>query len=123
MDPKPEPPYSYPRKFSRRNFLQTSAVLAGGMSLYPLMSQGGSSGFIPNAGATHWYAKPLLILQTVLRETDARHYGVWTHPAYPAPDTGPCYRGHTETEERSLANYEVLRAQGRCQVISRGQWW
>jgi len=64
----------FSRKFSRRNFLQTGALISGGMSLFPLMSQGAQLGFKPAVEPTCWYQKPLLILQTVLRETDAQHY-------------------------------------------------
>ena len=74
MLPEPEGHSSFHRKFSRRHFLQTSALLSGGLSLFPLMSQGAKLGFEPAADTTLWYRKPLLILQTVLRETDAKNY-------------------------------------------------
>ncbi|MCC9167587.1 alpha-amylase family protein [Pontibacter harenae] len=65
---------AFQRKFNRRNFLQTGAVLAGGMTLLPLLSHGETIGFSGAEDTSFWYQKPLLILQTVLREPDAKNY-------------------------------------------------
>ncbi len=68
------------KKLTRRNFIQKSSILAGGLSVIPatLYSRDGSLesiGQAPGAGEElHWYQKPLTIQQTVLREIDAPDY-------------------------------------------------
>ncbi|MCC5932590.1 MAG: hypothetical protein JJU28_25315, partial [Cyclobacteriaceae bacterium] len=60
---------------SRRNFLQSSLTLAGGLSVLPADANPDHKlAIIPKIQKGHWYQKPLRILQTVLRESDAGKY-------------------------------------------------
>jgi type 1 glutamine amidotransferase len=72
----PETNYSFlPQKINRRNFIQSSATLAGGMMLVPFYSRAFPNQAAPQAEPKAlWYERPLRILQTVLRETDAKNY-------------------------------------------------
>src|SRR5688572_22991093 len=58
---------------TRRNFIEYTTVLAGGLILSPLISQAdlhrGKTG-----EKLFWYQKPLRIMHTVLRESDAKDY-------------------------------------------------
>lgn len=59
---------------SRRDFLQYSAVLAGVTVQLPLTNH--EESIQHNDQTSFWYQQPLRILQTVLRETDAKSYDV-----------------------------------------------
>gem|GEM_PF-542572 len=59
---------------TRKKFLQSCGIVAGGVMLYPMNAVGASSVAESAGENAHWYAKPLRILQTVLRETDAESY-------------------------------------------------
>lgn len=61
-------------KFNRRNFIQTGATLAGGLMLSPLFTNVGFSRDLPFETETYWFQKPLNILQTNIREIDAKAY-------------------------------------------------
>ena len=56
----------------RRRFMQYGTIMAGSVILNPLDSR--SFGQEQNADTLIWYHQPLRILQTVLREPDARDY-------------------------------------------------
>jgi hypothetical protein len=66
-------------KLTRRNFLQTSSILAGGFTVFPasfydrdsIIKLSQPDGRRQNG---YWYQKPLTIQQTVLREIDAPDY-------------------------------------------------
>src|SRR5690625_4880119 len=65
-------------KLTRRNFIQKSSILAGGMTFLPTLYHrdgvlSSSSSDSPEQSG-YWYQKPLLIQQTVLREIDAVNY-------------------------------------------------
>lgn len=60
--------------FSRREFLKSSAIFGGGLSLIPLVNLDTLAGPEGSAPSALWYLQPLRILQTVLRETDAKNY-------------------------------------------------
>ena len=60
--------------YNRRSFIQNSSVLAGGIILTPLIAQTDYNPQKMQKGELHWYQKPLRIMQTVLREIDARDY-------------------------------------------------
>ena len=74
MNKKSRPESFGKNKINRRNFIQLSSGVAGGMVLLPLFEKKGMT--IPdNPGKDLlWYQKPLLIMHTVLREIDARNY-------------------------------------------------
>lgn len=74
MPIEPENSFSFPRKFTRRNFIQSSAVFAGGMSLLPVFTHEAMGRPTPKDQELFWYQKPLRITHTVLRETDAKNY-------------------------------------------------
>jgi hypothetical protein len=59
---------------SRRNFLQLSGVVAGGMALSPSFATSNFFKGSSNADNSQWYHKPVRIMHTVLREIDARNY-------------------------------------------------
>ncbi|MGZ5135152.1 MAG: beta-galactosidase trimerization domain-containing protein, partial [Flavitalea sp.] len=61
-------------ELSRRNFLEYSAVLTGGLIVSPMLGNANSSPQIINEQTLHWYQKPLRIMHTVLRESDAKDY-------------------------------------------------
>ncbi len=63
-----------PATLNRRDFLQYSATLAGSLMLFPLTSPQSQTGPLQADLSLRWYQQPLRILQTVLRETDARQY-------------------------------------------------
>ncbi|MGD0745609.1 MAG: alpha-amylase family protein [Verrucomicrobiota bacterium] len=69
-DPFPPPP------MNRRHFLRCSAVFGGGVMLSPLLLHASDAPAAAPAASLPWYRQPLCILQTVLRETDARNYDV-----------------------------------------------
>ena len=58
---------------SRRNFMQCSTALVGGMALGPLFNASAAGGIVPDKTLL-WYQRPLRIMHTVLRETDAKNY-------------------------------------------------
>ena len=63
------------KKLPRRDFLQHSGIIAGGMMLTPLISKATSVTIDPHAdGHLFWYQRPLRIMHTVLREIDAKNY-------------------------------------------------
>ncbi len=60
---------------NRRDFLCESAVLVGGVLLAPaLVRATGEPAASAGAGSTPWFRRPLRVVQTVLREPDARGY-------------------------------------------------
>lgn len=61
-------------KFSRRNFIQNSTIITGGMVLSPFLASSGINPFLNKSEGNHWYQKPVRIMHTVLREIDARNY-------------------------------------------------
>src|SRR5690349_9461755 len=61
-------------KFNRRNFLQYSSAITGGIMLSPYMAPGEVIWNKPAAEARYWYQKPVRIMHTVLREIDAKNY-------------------------------------------------
>lgn len=61
-------------KLNRRNFLQYGTVIAGGLLVSPLLTKAGTILNNRAAKALFWYQKPLCIIHTVLRETDAKNY-------------------------------------------------
>jgi len=70
--------------FTRRDFLGNGAVLIGGLLLSPLLGRAGDVAAKTSASAdvSPWFRRPLRILQTVLRETDARNYDAVAVVAY-----------------------------------------
>jgi hypothetical protein len=73
--PNPDNPDSFlSPPMNRRHFLCCSAVLGGGVMLSPLLVRAGDAPAGTPAPSLPWYRQPLCILQTVLRETDARNY-------------------------------------------------
>jgi hypothetical protein len=61
-------------KFNRRNFLQYSSAITGGIILSPHLTPAEAIWNNPPAEARYWYQKPVRIMHTVLREIDARNY-------------------------------------------------
>ena len=66
-------------KLTRRNFIQYSSLVAGGITFLPpyVYSREGLLNLSvtkPVDQGGYWYQKPLLIQQTVLREIDAKNY-------------------------------------------------
>jgi Hypothetical glycosyl hydrolase 6/Beta-galactosidase trimerisation domain len=59
---------------NRRSFIQNSTVLAGGFIISPVINHLKSSANIPDDKKLFWYQRPLRIMHTVLRESDARDY-------------------------------------------------
>ncbi len=71
------------RAINRRDFLSGSTVLVGGMLLAPvLLHAADAPAATTNANPAPWFRRPLRILQTVLRETDARGYNAAAVVAY-----------------------------------------
>ncbi|ACB76411.1 alpha-amylase family protein [Opitutus terrae] len=72
---------------SRREFLVRGSVVVGGVALAPLLSRsaeplGGTTVATASSDADLWFRRPLRILQTVLREIDARAYDPTAVVAY-----------------------------------------
>jgi hypothetical protein len=60
---------------SRRNFLQSTLTLGGGLSVLPAVANPRHNlALKPKIQKGQWYQGPLRILQTVLRESDAGNY-------------------------------------------------
>ena len=59
---------------TRRNFIQQSTLIAGGLFVSPVLVHAVSSPNIPDEEKLFWYQKPLRIMHTVLRESDAKNY-------------------------------------------------
>ena len=59
---------------TRRNFIEYSSVIAGGLMVSPLLGQAGSPVKKTDDKGLFWYQKPLRIMHTVLRESDAKNY-------------------------------------------------
>lgn len=59
--------------FSRRNFIQYSTAITGGMVLSPFLANSETNP-AHKKESNHWYQKPVRIMHTVLREIDARNY-------------------------------------------------
>ncbi|MEJ7739365.1 MAG: alpha-amylase family protein [Chitinophagaceae bacterium] len=59
---------------NRRNFIYHSSMITGGMILSPLLGQATLVGDIQDDNKLSWYQKPLRIMHTVLRESDAKEY-------------------------------------------------
>lgn len=71
------------KKLPRRDFLQCSTMLVGGMMLSPLISRPNhDSDQQHNTGELLWYQRPLRIMHTVLREIDAKNYNADAVIAY-----------------------------------------
>jgi len=62
------------KKLVRRDFIQYSSVIAGGMMLTPLLTDAQIIGKKSSVDTSFWYLKPLRIMHTVLREIDAKNY-------------------------------------------------
>jgi len=62
------------RKLNRRRFIQGGAALAGGSTLPSWPMYDGARSSQTGDGPALWYQRPLRILQTVLRENDAKNY-------------------------------------------------
>src|ERR1043165_6763004 len=63
------------KKIFRREFLQSSSAIAGGVLLTPLISKAHVTTIDQlHTGQLPWFQKPLRIMHTVLREIDAQHY-------------------------------------------------
>jgi hypothetical protein len=63
------------KKLPRRDFIQYSSVIAGGMMLSPVTTKADfTNAHDSDAGQLFWYQKPLRIMHTVLREIDAKNY-------------------------------------------------
>lgn len=69
-----EKDFSYGSNLNRRSFIQYGSVIAGGLIISPLIGQAGIDAASPSDNSQFWYQKPLRIMHTVLRETDALHY-------------------------------------------------
>lgn len=82
MSIEPENNVTSPHKLSRRHFIQHGAVLVGGMTLLPLFSHEVMGKPAPADEALFWYQRPLRIMHTVLRETDAKNYDASAVVAY-----------------------------------------
>lgn len=71
---------------NRKEFLKYSSLVAGGSMIYPAGAIHARSpqhhGDSNSNDGVHWYQQPLRILQTVLRETDAREYDANAVVAY-----------------------------------------
>lgn len=87
--PSPAPLHDdAPTSFGRREFLRYGAVLVGGMLLTPVLVRAGQTPAVAAPGDTAgavpelWFRRPLRIVQTVLRETDARGYNAAAVVAY-----------------------------------------
>ncbi|RPI22022.1 MAG: hypothetical protein EHM61_23325 [Acidobacteria bacterium] len=65
---------SISRTLNRRRFIQHSAALAGASNLPSLTVLDDTARSQTGDDPTPWYQRPLRILQTVLRESDARNY-------------------------------------------------
>lgn len=74
MSMEQEESFSTGGKLNRRNFIQYGTVIAGGLTLSPLLGQWDISPLAPIDEPLYWYQKPLRIMHTVLRETDAVNY-------------------------------------------------
>lgn len=61
-------------RINRRRFLQYSTLATGGLFISPVLSKAGVTYDGISAKESFWYNKPLRIMHTVLRETDARNY-------------------------------------------------
>ena len=59
---------------TRRNFIQQSTLIAGGLIVSPVLGHADFSPNIPDQEKLFWYQKPLRIMHTVLRESDAKDY-------------------------------------------------
>src|SRR6476660_88755 len=71
------------KKLPRRDFLQCSTMLVGGMMLSPLIPHPNHvSDHQNNTGDLLWYQRPLRIMHTVLREIDAKNYNADAVIAY-----------------------------------------
>jgi hypothetical protein len=60
---------------SRRSFIQSSSLLAGGVLMHPVFSLEADAQTAQRVeGSSQWYHKPVRIMHTVLREIDANDY-------------------------------------------------
>ena len=59
---------------NRRSFIQSSSMLAGGMLISPVITELNSMQNLTGNKELYWYQKPLRIMHTVLRESDAKNY-------------------------------------------------
>lgn len=81
--PLPPVPAAASDSLKRREFLRQGAVLVGGMVLAPILARGADAPVVTGAASgAEWFRRPLRILQTVLRETDARDYDAAAVVAY-----------------------------------------
>lgn len=61
-------------KLGRRDFIQNSSIVAGGLLLTPILSKAGLTWTEAKDSTLFWYKKPLRMMHTVLRESDAKNY-------------------------------------------------
>ena len=59
---------------TRRDFIEYTTIVAGGLIISPMMGQAESQVGKAAGEKLFWYQKPLRIMHTVLRESDARDY-------------------------------------------------
>src|SRR5882757_1322975 len=71
-----------PAKINRREFIQYTAAIGGGISLSPTLNYPASKRQRDSQHQLYWYNRPLRILQTVLREPDATDYDAKAVVAY-----------------------------------------
>jgi hypothetical protein len=64
----------YNSKMDRRIFIQYGSVITGGVIMSPLLAKAGITMNKFGGKSFLWYRKPLRIMHTVLRETDATNY-------------------------------------------------
>jgi hypothetical protein len=73
-------------KLPRRSFLQYGTIIAGGLVVSPLLTRAGVNPTGAPAKEMFWYQKPLRIMHTVLRETEAKNYDAKAVVAYMQKD-------------------------------------
>ncbi|MEO6001335.1 MAG: alpha-amylase family protein, partial [Chitinophagaceae bacterium] len=73
-------------KLPRRHFLQYSTVIAGGLIISPILTRAGIVENGKSVKPLFWYQRPLRIMHTVLRETDAKNYNANAVVAYMQKD-------------------------------------
>jgi hypothetical protein len=87
MSTVPEKNPSATSQLHRRESIHDSRMIAGGLAVSPLSGQVSSPGNIGDNAEFFWYQKPLNILQTNIREIDARGYNAGSVVKYML-DTG-----------------------------------
>lgn len=69
-------------KLNRRSFLQYGTVMTGGLMVSPYLTNAEIIMNQSSADEAFWYQKPVRIMHTVLRETDAKNYDANAVVAY-----------------------------------------